>query len=76
MPNQNTDTEAALKKLGQRLRSGWAKQHPVSDKTLESVKGTVREQWEQEQVAERPRKPATPPAKSRQPKPPEPDIER
>src|SRR5665213_698159 len=50
MPNQNTDAEAALQKLGHRVRLGWAKKHPVSDKSLESVKNTVREQWEQKKT--------------------------
>jgi hypothetical protein len=75
MPNKNTDAEAALKKLGHHLRLGWAKKHPVSDKSLESVKNTVREQWEKEQVTERPSKPAQRPAKEQQRKPPEPDKE-
>ena len=70
MPNQNTDAEAALQKLGHRMRLGWAKKHPVSDKSLESVKNTVREQWEQEQAAS---KPSSSPAKGRKPKPPEPE---
>ena len=73
MPNQKTDAEAALQKLGHRLRLGWAKKHPVSDKSLESVKNTVREQWEKEQVSERPSKPAPSPTKDRQPEPPEPN---
>ena len=76
MPNQKTDAEAALKKLGDRLRLGWAKEHPVSDKSLESVKNTVREQWEKEQVTERPSKPAPAPAKDKSRKPEEPDMER
>ena len=75
MPDQNTDAEAALKKLGDQLRLGWAKKHPVSDKSLESVKNTVREQWEQEQTASRSSKPAPSPTKDRKPKPPEPDRE-
>ena len=73
MPKKNTDAEAALKKLGHHLRLGWAKKHPVSDKSLESVKNTVREQWEKEQVTERPSKPAPSPEKDRGPKPPEPE---
>ena len=73
MPNKHTDAEAALKKLGHHLRLGWAKKHPVSDKSLESVKNTVREQWEKEQVTERPSKPAPSPEKDRGPKPPEPE---
>jgi hypothetical protein len=73
MPNQNTDAEAALQKLGHRVRLGWAKKHPTPDKSLESVKNTVREQWEQEQTASRASKPG--PAKDRGPKPPEPGLE-
>ena len=76
MPKQNTDAEAALKKLGHRVRLGWAKKHPVSDKSLESVKNTVREQWEKEQVTERPSKPAPAPAKDKSRKPEGPDMER
>jgi len=76
MPNQKTDAESALQKLGQRLRLGWAKKHPVPDRSLESVRDIVREQWEKEQVAEPKRKPAPSPTKGRQRKPPEPDQER
>lgn len=75
MPNENTDAEAALKKLGHRMRLGWAKKHPISDKSLESVKNTVREQWEQEQTASRTSKPAPGPTKQQQRKPDEPDRE-
>jgi hypothetical protein len=76
MPNQKTDAEAALQKLGQRVRAGWSKQHPVSDRSIETVKNTVREQWEQEQVAEPKKKPS--PSRTREPqrKPPEPEQER
>jgi len=73
MPNQNTDAEAALQKLGHRVRLGWAKKQPISDKSLESVKNTVREQWEQEQTASRASKPTPSPEKDRGPKPPEPE---
>jgi len=73
MPNQNTDAEAALQKLGHRVRLGWAKKHSISDKSLESVKNTVREQWEQEQTASRASKPTPSPEKDRGPKPPEPE---
>lgn len=73
MPNQNTDAEAALQKLGHRVRLGWAKKQPISDKSLESVRNTVREQWEQEQTASRASKPAPSPDKERGPKPPEPE---
>jgi hypothetical protein len=75
MPNQNTDAEAALQKLGHRLRLGWAKKHPVSDKSLESVKNTVREQWEQEQQTKTAKKPAKTQTKTPPRKPSEPDRE-
>ena len=75
MPNQNTDAEAALQKLGHRVRLGWAKNHPIPDKSLESVKATVREQWEQEQTTSRASKPAPGTTKDRQPKQPGPDRE-
>ena len=75
MPDQNTDAEAALQKLGHRVRLGWAKKHPIPDKSLESVKNTVREQWEQEQTIKRESKPTPSPTKDRKPKPPERDRE-
>lgn len=76
MPNKNPDADAALQKLGERLREGHAKKHPVSEKSLETVKDTVREQYEQDQKAEREKKPAPDAAKDRQRQPPEPDQER
>lgn len=75
MPNENTDAEAALQKLGHRLRLGWAKKHPISDRSLESVRNTTREQWEQEQAMKRESKPAPSPAKDQKPKS-GPDMER
>jgi hypothetical protein len=73
MPDQNTDAEAALQKLGHRVRLGWAKKHPIPDKSLESVKNTVREQWEQEQTMSRTSKPASHPSKQKGRKPEEPE---
>ncbi len=74
MPNQNTDAELALRKLGERLRAGWVKKHPVPEQSLKTVREAVRGQWEREQV-ERQNKKGTPQAgKGR--KPPEPDRER
>ena len=75
MPNQKTDAELALHKLGQRLREGWANKHAVPDKSIETVKDTVREQWEQEQEASRENKPKPDVAKEQQRQPPEPDRE-
>jgi hypothetical protein len=74
MPKKPTDAEAALQKLGQRLRAGMAKQHPAP--SVETVRGAVREQYEQEQAAERGKRPAPEAAKDRQRQPPEPDQER
>ena len=73
MPKQNPDAELALHKLGQRIRDGFAKKHPTPDKSLETVKNAVREQYEQEQAAEREKKPA--PGTEREPgrEPEEPD---
>ena len=76
MPNQNTDAEAALQKLGQRIRAGWSKQHPVPDKSLETVRHTVREDWEQEQNVKGVKKPAPDATKKPQRQPPEPEPER
>ena len=74
MPNQKTNAEAALQKLGQRIRAGWSKEHPIADQSLETVRTTVRQDWEQEQTVKRGRKPA--PAKDKSRKPEGPDMER
>ena len=71
MPKPKPDAEAALQKLGQRLRAGIAVQHP--EPNLEAVRGAVREQYEQEQAAQRGAKPALDAAKDRQPPEPEPE---
>lgn len=76
MPNQKPDAEAALQKLGQRVREGHAIQHPTPEKNLEPVRDAVREQYEQEQQADREKKPAPDAAKDHERKPPEPDLER
>ena len=74
MPKKSTDAEAALQKLGQRLRAGMAEQHPAQN--LETVRGAVREQYEQEQNAARGKKPAPDATKEPRRKPPEPEPER
>ena len=76
MPKQNPDAELALHKLGQRIRDGWAKKHAITDKSLETVKNAVREQYEQEQAAEREKKPAPDAGKEPERQPPEPEQER
>jgi hypothetical protein len=72
MPKPNPDAELALHKLGQRIREGHAIKHPAPDKSLETVKNAVREQYEQEQEAEREKtiKPSSP-TKKREPEEPE-----
>jgi hypothetical protein len=74
MPKQKPDAEAALQKLGQRLRAGMADLHPAHN--LETVRGAVRERYEQEQAAARGKPPAPGPTKDQQRQPPEPDEER
>jgi len=73
MPKPNPDAELALHKLGQRIREGFAKKHPTPDKSLETVRDAVREQYAQEQEAERGKQPAPVAEKERDPQPPEPD---
>ena len=47
MADQNTNAEASLQKLGQRVRAGYAKQHPAQH--LDLVRAAVRQQYDQEQ---------------------------
>jgi hypothetical protein len=65
MPTPNSDAEAALHKLGQRPRHGFVQQHPISDRSLQTVIDAVREQWEKEQAADRGKNPAPQGAKER-----------
>ncbi len=72
MPEESTDAAAKLKKLGERIRAGIAERHPIEDKSLETVRQTVREEWQREQTAKR-SKPSITPTKTRDRKPPEPE---
>ncbi len=72
MPEQSTDAEAKLKKLGERIRAGIAKRHPIADNSLDVVRQTVREEWQREQTAKR-SKPSITPPKTRDKNPPEPE---
>ena len=65
MPDDTAKAEAKLRKLGERLRKAWAKRHPISEKSLETVRGAVREQWEKEQSTQRDQTPKPGPDKSR-----------
>ena len=73
MPDQNNDAEAKLKKLGHHLRSGWAKQQVPSEKSLETVRGAVREQWQKEREETRDKPAAPTPEKTKERQPPEPE---
>ncbi|MBI3867411.1 MAG: hypothetical protein HY299_02685 [Verrucomicrobia bacterium] len=70
MPDDNpTDTEKKLQKLGQRVRDGFAKKNPTTEKSLETVRDAVREQWEKERRA-RPTPPSPSPGRNREPEEP------
>ena len=71
MPKKTTDAEAALQKLGERLRAGMAEKHPAP--SLETVRGAVREQYEHEQATKRGKKPAPEATKDHERQPPEPE---
>ncbi len=72
MPEKTIAAVAKLKKLGERIRAGIAKRHPIPDKCLDIVRQTVREEWQREQTAKR-SKPSVTPTKTRDRKPPEPE---
>ncbi len=48
MSDDNKKAAANLRKLGERVRAGYAKLHPVSAKQLAAVRAAVAKQWEQE----------------------------
>ena len=50
MSDDNKKAAANLRKLGERVRAGYAKLHPVSAKQLAAVRAAVVKQWEQEHV--------------------------
>ena len=73
MPDQNTDAAAKLQKLGQRLRQGFARQHPVPQQSLDTVRDAVRQEWEREQAATRRTPAKRGPTKTKPREPQEPD---
>lgn len=73
MPTPNPDPDHALRKMGQHIRAGWAKQHPISERSLQTVRDAVRDQWEKEQAAEREKKPAPDVKRDRHREPGEPE---
>lgn len=73
MPDRNTEAEDKLRKLGERLRQGWARQHPIPEKSLDTVRNAVREEWAREQKLQREQGISRGPAKNRTREPSEPD---
>jgi len=57
MPDDTTQDADKLRKLGQRIREGFAKEHPVPGKSLETVRDAVRKAWEQERADKQERPP-------------------
>lgn len=51
MASPPKEPEEKLRQLGERLRRGWAKLYPVTEKELSVVRQVVREQWEQKHQA-------------------------
>lgn len=73
MPDHPIDNARKLQKLGERIRDGFAKENPIPDKSLESVRQTIREEWEKDR-ASKSRSPSPPtPSKDRGKEPNEPD---
>jgi hypothetical protein len=68
MPNQNPDAEAALKKLGERVRDGFNKKHPASERSLDTFRKAIRDGYEQEQKLKR-EDAVNPPAHTKKPEP-------
>lgn len=62
MPGDNQSDEAKLRKLGQRIRLGWAKRHPVSERSLQTVRDAVRVQQQRAHPVQPP-----PPSPGKQP---------
>ena len=47
MPDNERESEAKLRKLGERFRQGWAKLHPLKESQLQGVRRAIRHEWEQ-----------------------------
>ena len=76
MPDEKSNAEDKLRKLGQRVREGWAKKHPTSEKQIQIIRGVIREDWEKEQKEKRLAATRRKPAKSKEAEPPEPGEDR
>lgn len=76
MPDHPVDNAKKLQKLGERIRDGFAKEHPTPDRSLDTVRQTIREQWEKDREVKS-RNPTDPTrSKDRSKEPPEPGVER
>ena len=75
MPREQYEAVAALHKLGQRVPAMHAKQFPISKRNLETVRTTVREQYDPERTAKRTPTPTKASGKAKSRKPSEPGIE-
>jgi hypothetical protein len=71
--NSNQKDELALREFGVRYRLAHKQQHPISEKSIETVTQAVRDQYEQEQDAKRGKTIERPaPEKEHEPEEPEP----
>jgi hypothetical protein len=74
MPDHPIDNAKKLQKLGERIRDGFSKENPVPDKSLETVRQTIREQWEKDRQIKA--RPPPPPVRSKNRQPEDPDQAR
>lgn len=74
MPDQPIDKARKLQKLGQRLRDGFTKENPIPDKSLETVRNAVREQWEKERANKSQNSTTPAPTREQQREPEEPNL--
>jgi hypothetical protein len=73
MPEISQKDQLALHEFSVRYRAAFAKEHPTPEASIETVKDAVREQYEQEQVANRtPSAEPLSPTPEKEPEQPEP----
>lgn len=75
MPDDNHEAEKKLKKLGDRIREGFARENPIPQRSVETTRAAIRDEWERSR-ASKSRGPAdSGPAKdrNREPEGPEPN---
>ena len=76
MPDQPIDKARKLQKLGERIRDGFSKENPAPDKSLETVRQTIRQEWEKDRAVKSQSPTAPTRSKDRSIEPPEPGLER